>query len=206
MTVNKVLSALAASGLIVRRRRSGSFVAAQVNENSVLQIHAIEDDIRRDGKRYRLELRSRIVRKATKRDAGRLRVPTGTRVFALNCIHFADDRPLVLEDRLINLAAVPSAAAEDFRKISPGRWLLAKVPWSEAEHSISAMNASVPMAAALKIREGEACLVVQRWTGNSGHPVTHVTLSYPGSKHRLLARFNPASHPVRSRASGGRRR
>ena len=49
MTVNKALSALADSGQFVRRRRSGSYVAAQLNEKSVLQIHAIEDDIRRDG-------------------------------------------------------------------------------------------------------------------------------------------------------------
>src|SRR5205085_6106152 len=56
MTVNKALSALASAGLIVRRRRSGSFVATPVAEESILEIHDIEAEATRDGKAYRFEL------------------------------------------------------------------------------------------------------------------------------------------------------
>lgn len=192
MTVNKALSALAAAGLIVRRRRSGSFVAAPVAEASVLQVRPVEEDVRRDNKEYRLTVTQRAVRKATRRDAARLAVAAGTPVLALTCVHFADDQPFALEERLINLAMVPSARDENFDDVSPGHWLLKKVPWSEAEHHIRAVNADAAMAAALDIDIRDACLVVERRTVNVGQSVTHVILSYPGERHALAARFNPA--------------
>jgi GntR family histidine utilization transcriptional repressor len=192
MTVNKALSALAAAGLIVRRRRFGSFVAAPVIEENVLQVRPVEEEVRRANKQYRLRVTQRMVRKATKRDAQRLAVAGGTPVLALTCVHFADERPFALEERLINLAAVPSAREQTFDDMSPGHWLLTKVPWSEAEHHIRAVNADADMAAALGIAVRDACLVVERRTINAGQSVTHVILSYPGERHALAARFNPA--------------
>jgi GntR family histidine utilization transcriptional repressor len=192
MTVNKALSALAAAGLIVRRRRSGSFVAAPVTEENVLQVRPVEEDVRRYNKEYRLQVTQRTARKANKRDAGRLAVAAGAPVLALTCVHFADERPFALEDRLINLTAVPSARAQTFDNMSPGHWLLTKVPWSEAEHHIRAVNADAAMAAALGIDVHDACLVVERRTINAGQSITHVILSYPGERYALVARFNPA--------------
>lgn len=193
MTVNKALSALAASGLIVRRRRSGSFVAAPVSEENVLQIRPVEEEVRRENKQYRLQVTQRVERKATKRDAARLALEVNAPVLALTCIHFADDQPFAFEDRLINLTAVPSARQELFLELSPGHWLLIKVPWSEAEHHIRAINASASMAGVLQIGVGDACLVVERRTANLGQPITHVILSYPGGRHALVAYFNPAT-------------
>ena len=63
-------------------------------------------------------------------------------MLALRCRHWAGERPFAIEDRLINLAATPEAGAVDFGQISPGGWLLAHVPWTEAEHRISAVAAS----------------------------------------------------------------
>ncbi|WMT75970.1 histidine utilization repressor [Bradyrhizobium sp. Ash2021] len=192
MTVNKALSALAASGLIVRRRRSGSFVATPEAEKNVLQISDTEDEVVREGKSYRMELLSSKVRKSTAQDSAHLGVPVGTRVLALTCAHFADDRPILFEHRLINLVAVPSAEKVDFSGQSPGNWLLAKVPWSEAEHHIRARNASAEVAAALDIKKGDACLVVERRTQHVSQFITHVMLFYPGQSYHLVARFNPS--------------
>ena len=192
MTVNKALSALAASGLIVRRRRSGSFVAKPEAEKNVLQIHDTEEEIRREGKSYRIKVLSRTERNATKHDAARLNMPLPTRVLAVKCVHFADEEPVVAEDRLINLDAVPSVTQVDFNVTSPGSWLLRKVPWSQAEHHIRAANANKDVAAQLKIIEGDACLVVERRTQYAGQAITHVTLSYPGNGYKLVARFSPS--------------
>jgi GntR family histidine utilization transcriptional repressor len=192
MTVNKALSALAASGLIIRRRRTGSFVATPDVENNVLQIHDTEEEVLREGKSYRIKLLASTVRKSNARDRLRLGVRSGARVLALTCVHFADDRPILVEDRVINLAAVPAADKVDFSRQSPGNWLLAKVPWSEAEHHIRALNADAKVAAALQISEGDACLVVERRTHYAGRSITHVVLSYPGNGYHLVARFHPS--------------
>jgi GntR family histidine utilization transcriptional repressor len=135
---------------------------------------------------------SRSERKATKRDAARLGVPMSTRILAVTCVHYGEGHPLVTEDRLINLEAVPSAAKANFNETSPGNWLLKEVPWSEAEHYIRAVNAGEGIAGHLEIAEGEACLVVERRTRHGGHAITHVVLSYPGSGYQLVARFSPS--------------
>jgi GntR family histidine utilization transcriptional repressor len=192
MTVNKALSALAASGLIVRRRRSGSFVATPKAETNVLHIQNTEEEIRRAGKSYALALLSRSTRKASKRDAARLDVAIGARVLAVKCVHSADGHPVVVEDRLINLEAVASAAEVDFRVTSPGTWLLYEVPWSDAEHQIRAVNASDDIATHLEIKVGDACLEVERRTRYSDRPITHVVLTYPGNGYRLVAHFSPS--------------
>lgn len=190
MTVNKALSALADSGMIVRRRRSGSFVSSP-NGRSVLEIQDVEQDVALHGRAYRVALQSRTERKAGKEDTERLGVEPGTPVLALRCAHFVDEWPWMLEDRLINLAAVPAARDADFAKRSPGSWLLEQVPWSEAKHEIRAENASAEVARDLSIEEGFACLVVERTTRFAAEVVTHVVLHYPGDRHKLIARFTP---------------
>lgn len=191
MTVNKALSALAASGMIVRRRRWGSFVSAPTGRN-VLQIQDIEQDVLHAGREYRIKLLQRVERKATKRDAELLQGKPGMPVLFLQCLHYVDDSPWMLEDRLISLAAVPAARRADFSKRSPGSWLLEKVPWSHAEHEIRALNASGTVATVLDIAEGFACLVVERRTAHRGKAITHVVLCYPGDRHKLTASFDPS--------------
>ena len=103
----------------------------------------------------------------------------------------APARPFVLEDRHINLKAVPAAAAARFEEMPPSDWLLRNVPWSRAEHSIYAVNASTEIAALLGIETGAACLRLQRTTWHAELPVTLATLTYPGSGHRLSGSFSP---------------
>ena len=59
MTVNKVLTQLAAAGLIERRRKAGSFVVQPRSEAAVLAIHGIEAEVKALGLPYRYELLSR---------------------------------------------------------------------------------------------------------------------------------------------------
>jgi GntR family histidine utilization transcriptional repressor len=191
MTVNKVLTALVEAGLIERRRRAGSFVRRPVALSAVLTIQDIQAEIRDRGEAYRFELMGRVERVAGKADRELLGVERGTRVVALRCRHFAGGRPFALESRLLNLAAVPEAAGVDFTAEPPGTWLLGHVPWTEAEHRIAAVQASFEVADALDLPEGTACLVVRRRTFRSKQTVTAVTLTYPGDRHELVARFTP---------------
>ena len=115
----------------------------------------------------------------------------GTPLVRLLVRHFSDGEPLQLEERLINLAVVPEAEAEPFVELPPGSWLVANVPWSEAEHVISAEGASPEAARLLDIEPGTACLVVERRTWSDDVPVTWARLVHPGEKRRLVARFRP---------------
>jgi GntR family transcriptional regulator, histidine utilization repressor len=192
MTVNKVMSALAQSGLIERRRRAGSFVRSPAAQSAVLEIPDIKAEIATRGLAYGYELLSYRRRTATGDDLAAIEIGAGAELLALHCRHRAGLNPFALEERRIALAAVPEAAGVDFAANPPGTWLLQHVPWHEAEHRIGARNADAETAAALGVAPGAACLVVDRRRWRSGEPVTAVRLWFPGALQSFVARFTPA--------------
>ncbi|CAN7525634.1 histidine utilization repressor [Mesorhizobium amorphae] len=192
MTVNKALSQLAKAGLIERRRRSGSFVRRPQSQAAVLEIHDIRIEVEALGLLYRYERLARLKRRSSAEDRARLELTGAGPVLALECLHFAGQRPFAHEQRLINLTAVVEAGDEEFLEIAPGPWLIGRVPWSEAEHRIRAIAADQHIADALDIEPGAPCLVVERRTWSADHPVTHVRFIYAAESHTLVARFRPS--------------
>lgn len=191
MTVNKALSQLAQAGLVERRRKAGTFVARPRAQSAVLDIHDIGREVADLGLPYRFVLLHRRERLSSTEDADRVAVPAGTTLLDLTCQHWAGGDPFCLEQRLINVTAVPDAVRVDFASLSPGPWLMAEVPWTEAEHRIRAAAAGRDVAAALHVATASHCLVVDRRTWSAGQPITAVTLTYPGEAHQLVARFTP---------------
>lgn len=191
MTVNKALSTLAKAGLVVRKRRSGSFVASPKSQQTILNIHDIKAEILGKGKSYRFEIVSRVRRVTTTEDALKLAEPATGHVLAMDVLHFANDRPFVLEERLLNLNVVPEAAQESFAEAPPGTWLLQVVPWTNAEHVIQADLANARVSKLLDVPRKSACLVIERRTWQGSATITWVRLSYPGARHQLTSHFSP---------------
>lgn len=199
MTVNKVMTQLAKAGLVERHRKAGSFVRQPQAQSAVLEIHDIEAEVKSLGLAYAFTLVRKTERRATAEDCRLLEVSERAPVTEVLCVHFAGERPFCIEERLINLAVVPEAAGSDFAGMPPGRWLLRQVPWTTAEHRISAVSAEADAARMLRIAKGTACLVVERRTWSGQGPVTWVRFTYSGDSHTLVARFTPASNqPERS--------
>lgn len=192
MTVHRALRSLAAEGLVSRRRRFGTVVTARPPERSVLEIWDIGAEVARFGGVHTFEILER--RRVDDEAAGAaLGADPGTPLVRFLVRHFSDGEPLQIEERLINLAALPEVATLPFAETPPGSWLVANVPWSEAEHVISAEGAAPESARLLDIVPGAACLVVERRTWNDGVPITWARLVHPGDKRRLVARFRPDS-------------
>lgn len=191
MTVNKAITSLVSAGLVVRRRRAGSFVAEPMVRSAVLEIPDIRADIAACGRAYSMRLLSRRRRKPAARDAGETLLGAGGELLVLRCLHLADGVPYALEDRLVSLVAVPEAATVDFSAEPPGTWLLRHVPWTEAEHRIRAVNAGEAAASLLEIAPGTACLEMDRRTWRGPDHITHVRQLFPGSLFDLTARFAP---------------
>jgi GntR family transcriptional regulator, histidine utilization repressor len=192
MTVNKVLTELARTGLIERRRKAGSFVMRTQARSAVLEIQDIQSEVQALGLPYRAEIRSLAKRRSLRADRERLELEEAGSVLDIDCLHYAGAAPFCREQRLINLNLVPEAAQQSFADITPGAWLVARVPWTSAEHRIRAEGADAATAAALKLRRGSACLVIERRTWRGGQPVTQVRLTYPGPARELVARFSPS--------------
>jgi GntR family transcriptional regulator, histidine utilization repressor len=195
MTVNKVLAMLADAGMIERRRRAGSFVARPHPhmEQVALEIPDIPVEVAARGHAYRFELLERQQRAPRTELAQEAEVAAGGTLLALHCLHYADGRPFALEQRVINPVAVPEALQMDFAVVVPGSWLLQHVPWTRAEHRISAVGANAAQAARLQVVVGTACLLIDRQTWRGDQTVTFVRQVFLGDTYDLVARFSPGA-------------
>lgn len=193
MTVSKAIASLVDAGLVVRRRRAGSFVAQPRIHSVVLDVPDIQADITARGAAYGLTLLSRRRRKPARGQPDEIQLAGPGDLLAVRCLHLADGRPFALEHRLISLAAVPGADEADFSVTPPGTWLLDHVPWTEAEHRIAAINADPETANLLAVPNATACLSLERKTWRGDQHVTHVRQIFPGESYDLIARFTPRS-------------
>jgi GntR family transcriptional regulator, histidine utilization repressor len=191
MTVNKAILSLARDGLVERHRKVGTLIADRAQERPAFEIWDIQDIIGRAGGTYCYELLKSELLKEDSEKRSSLNVSRKTKVLWMRCLHFSNEVPFQLEERLVNVAAAPGIMSQHIHEVAPGPWLFANVPWTEAEHTISASEASENEAAALRIRPGAACLLVERKTWNKTTPVTFVRLWHPGRQHRLKGRFEP---------------
>jgi GntR family histidine utilization transcriptional repressor len=199
MTVNKVLSALAAQGLISRRRRAGSVVAAPGADQALLEIRDFALDAKRSNRTYAHETLRRAIEPVDAATAARTGLVAGVKVLCVDTLHRLDGTPEAYEERIISLESVPDARRETFEDIPPGTWLLNRVPWTDAEHVIRAVNADSKLHKRLQVQTGEACLVLERRTWQAGAFITEARIVYPGERHRLVGRFSPTG------AEAGRR-
>ncbi len=190
MTVNKALSALASTGLIVRRRKAGSFVAPQPGEQALMEIQDFAEEAARRGLPYHHQILRRQVEKLDTLRARAWNLKRACTVLHVECLHFIDAIPMAYEDRIIVIPMAPGVLDETFAQTPPGTWLLRSVPWTEAEHVLYARSADAALAALLAIPEAAACLVLERRTWYLGKMVTDVRISYPGERHRLVGRFS----------------
>lgn len=194
MTVSKVLSALATQGLITRRRRAGSVVAAPGSDRAVLQIQDFALEAQRSGKVYEHRILRRVVEPIDTATAARIGLRAGAKMLTVHTLHLLEGAPEAYEERIINLTAVPAAREEAFKTLPPGTWLLRRVPWSDAEHVIRAVNADGRLHRRLGVATGTACLVLERRTWQTGTFITEARIYYPGDQHRLVGRFSPTGN------------
>jgi len=193
MTVHRALAALARDGLLERRRGAGSFVSRPATPHAVLTIPDIAEEIRAAGASYGYRLLERAVASSSDQERHALELAETCPVLRLSCLHSASGVPFVLEERVINLEAVPSAKGESFGSVAPGSWLLARVLWSSAEHTIGAAAANPNQARRLQLELRAPLLMVERRTFSKGAVVTWVRLAYPAAAHRFRAHFSPGS-------------
>jgi len=191
MTVNKAIQSLAAEGLLTRRRRIGTVVADRAQERPAFEIWDIQDIIAREGGAYGYRLLDCMTVTDDPQKRALLDVGAKTRLLWMRCVHLSDETPFQLEERLINVDAAPGIVSQPMEAVAPGPWLVDHVPWTQAEHTISARGAGRSESAALNVPLGAACLVVERRTWNGEVPVTLARLWHPGDRHRLTGTFAP---------------
>ncbi|GAB4390363.1 GntR family transcriptional regulator [Albidovulum sp.] len=187
-TVNRAMRELAEEGIVERRRRAGTRVRMAPVRQARFAIPLVREEIEAQGAQYRHDLLCRELLAAPDWLAGRLELAPGAEVLHLVCLHRADGMPYQHEDRWINLAAVPEARGADFAATGPNEWLVARLPFSSVEISLSAVAADRALAGTLGCAEGDALFRAERRTWLRGAAITLVRLTWRRG-HRMTTRY-----------------
>ena len=177
-TINRALREVSDLGFLDRRRKSGTRVRMAPLRQARFEIPLVRVEITATGAAYGYFLIAREIMQAPDWLRARMGLRAKTKVLHLLCLHSADQNPYQLEDRWINLAALPAAAAQDFSSLGPNEWLIATVPFSEVEIGFSAQPAGAEAVVHLGHTTGAPVFTIDRTTWWQGATITHVTLSY----------------------------
>ena len=180
-TVNRALQSVADAGLLDRRRKGGTRVARYPVRKATLGIPVLRQEILDRGCDYGYALILRKREKPPAWIAARMGLSGAQRIMHLLCVHSADHKPYVVEDRWLNQYEVPAASEVDFSAQSPNEWLVANVPFLSGDIRFSAAVADTVNALLLQCPADAALFTVDRTTLGKTHAITFVRLSFaPG--------------------------
>ncbi|OTG91923.1 histidine utilization repressor [Acinetobacter sp. ANC 3813] len=189
MTVNRALRELTADKMLVRVQGVGSFVAEGQGHSALFQINNIADEIVARNHIHRAEVLKLEKIKADVQQALFMQTQEGQPLFHSIIIHYENDVPVQVEDRLVNAALIPNYLKQDFTQITPNAYLMAQAPVSEGEHIVEAVLANAQECKWLKITKQEPCLLIRRRTWSNKHLISSARLTYPGSRYYLEGKF-----------------
>jgi GntR family histidine utilization transcriptional repressor len=189
MTINRALRELTADGALTRQQGVGTFVAAKKAHSALFEVHNIAQEIADRGHEHTtivVELQS--VRSNTEQ-ALQLGTPTGEMIFKSTLIHFENQQPIQLEQRIVNAALAPNYGEQDFTKLTPFAYLNKVAPITEGEHLVEAVVPNTTEAKQLTIHSNQPCLQIKRRTWSGQTIVTSARLLSPGHLFQLFGHF-----------------
>lgn len=182
-TIRRAMATLVDAGLIERRRRAGTRVVGRKSHSSTLTIPVVRHEIESGGHAYGYKLLESGLCDRSKDDQGLFADAPLRHIISL---HLSDGRPYQLEDRLVNLAAIPEARDADFSTVSPNEWLIARVPYSSVRTTLRAELPNADDAKYLKLQRNEPVFVIERQTQLNGNILTLVRMAHPANSFQMI--------------------
>lgn len=189
MTVNRAVRELSSQQVLHRIQGSGTYVAPQKYQATLVEIKSIAEEIRARGHRHRSELHKLERCKAGEALALQFRLPAGQMLFHSVIVHFENEIPIQVEDRWVNPALAPDYMLQDFASVTPNEYLMRAAPLQGARYGIEALGAPKDIAEMLAIGVNEPCLVLQRSTESGNCIASVATLWHPGARYRFAGSF-----------------
>ena len=151
-TVNRALRELATAGVLERRRKAGTRVAALPVRKATLDIPVIRQEIEARGQAHSFQVLKQAFLEPPVPIASRLGLPPGIKLLFLETLHLADGKPFAFESRWLNSEILPRPMP-DFQALSANEWLVAHVAYVTGDIAFSAEGASPREAAVLGVAE-----------------------------------------------------
>lgn len=190
-TVNRALTELARAGVVERKRRAGTRVAALPVRRATFDIAVIRAEVQGRGQAYGIRLLREEISRPPLSVAATLGWPieAGQALGVMLCLetlHLADGLPFAHELRWLNPGVLPDPRP-DFAAVSANEWLVAHVPFVTGDIAFSAEAAGEEVGRAMGLEPGAPVLVTERCTWGERAPVTWVRLTHaPGYRVKTV--------------------
>jgi len=183
MTVSRALRELTTERVLTRVQGSGTFVAPQRYESTVLEIRNIADEITARGHRHS----ARVLTLEPSDDPQALEalgLSSGP-AFHSCIVHSEEGEPIQYEDRYVNPKVFPEYLQQDFTIETPNHYMVRLAPIQRAEFRIYAQKPDAYVRRHLSMEIGEPCLQLWRRTWVGEDVATSVQLWHPASRFHL---------------------
>ena len=128
--------------------------------------------------------------KASVEEAINLGMRTNQEIFRSVILHFEDNQPIQLEERVVNATLAPEYGEQDFTQETPYVYLMKAAPMTEGEHLVEAVLPNARECELLDINDHEPCLQIKRRTWSGDQIVTAARLLHPGNRFQLFGHFS----------------
>jgi GntR family transcriptional regulator, histidine utilization repressor len=189
MTINRALRELTDEGVLARQQGVGTFVAKKKVHSALFEVHNIAEEIAARGHQHRARLIEIVLAKANMQEAMNLGVRRNHSIFRAKILHFENELPIQLEERVVDATIAPDYDKQDFQLNSTYDYLMKVAPMTEGEHLVEAVIANAEECELLQIDKNEPCIQIKRRTWSNMQLVTTARLLSPGSRFQLFGHF-----------------
>jgi GntR family histidine utilization transcriptional repressor len=193
MTVNRAVRELTADAILTRRQGSGTFVAQQKYQATLVEIKSIAEEVRARGHAHRSSLQQLERTRANELLAKQFELAPGHMLFHSIIVHFENGVPIQVEDRWVNPQCAPDYMEQDFAHITPNEYLMAAAPLQAAIYSIEALSPPRDIADMLAMDARQPCLVLKRQTQSAGKVASIATMWHPGHRYQFGGSVAPGA-------------
>jgi GntR family histidine utilization transcriptional repressor len=189
MTANRALRELTDEGFLVRVQGSGTFVAQQKYQSTLVVILSIAEEIMSRGHIHSCETIQVNKIEADSKLAAEFELKPGAGLFHSVLLHCENDVPVQVEDRFVNPAMAPDYLSLDFSKTTANEYLMQVAPLYGVNYVIDARIPPPDIAHKLHVNEQQPCLVLYRKTFSRKKVASVVTLWHPANRYQFRGGF-----------------
>ena len=189
MTANRALRELTDEQILIRVQGSGTFVAQQKYQSTLVVILGIAEEILSRGHVHRCKKIHVNKIKADSELAAEFELKSGAELFHSVLLHFENDVPIQVEDRFVNPAMAPDYLSLDFSKTTANEYLMQVAPLYGVNYVIEARIPPPDIAQRLHVIEQQPCLVLYRKTFSRQKVASVVTLWHPANRYQFRGGF-----------------
>lgn len=189
MTVNRAIRELSDEQIVERVQGSGTYVAQQKYQATLVEIRNIAEEIAARGHVHRSELHKLERTKAGEVLGRQFGIKPELPLFHSVVVHFEDGEAIQVEDRYVNPKVAPDYLQMDFSSQTPNAYLMRVAPLQGVRFVIEACLPTREVAEMLDMVPDEPCLVLRRQTQSQGQVASVAAMWHPAARYRFTGSF-----------------